>query len=56
MFQLTFTKTSITTLPTPANDRINVQFGDNSGATIILTITDVSGWIRYSGEYNDVRP
>jgi archaellum component FlaF (FlaF/FlaG flagellin family) len=42
--------------PVPANDRINVQFGDNAKETTNLTITDVAGRIIYSGEFADARP
>ena len=41
--------------PVPANDRINIQFGDNAEGIIKLTITDVTGRIIYSGDYNDIR-
>jgi len=41
--------------PVPANDRINIQFGDNAKGIIRLTITDVTGRIIYSGDYNDIR-
>jgi hypothetical protein len=39
--------------PVPANDRINIQFGDESTGKINLTITDVTGRIIYSEEFND---
>jgi hypothetical protein len=42
--------------PLPANERINIQFGDNAKGTINLTITDVTGRVIYSGEYSDARP
>ncbi len=38
--------------PVPANDRINIQFGDNMKGTIKLSITDVIGRIIYSLEYS----
>ncbi len=41
--------------PVPANDRINIQFGDNVKGTIKLTITDVTGRIIYSEYYSDSR-
>ena len=41
--------------PVPANDRINIQFSDNVKGTIKLTITDVTGRIIYSEDYNDIR-
>ncbi len=48
-------KSGFTIYPVPANDRINIQFGDNALGTINLTITDVTGRIIYSEEYSDVR-
>ena len=42
--------------PVPANDQINIQFGDNAKETTNLTITDVAGRIIYSGEFADARP
>ncbi|MDP2237999.1 MAG: T9SS type A sorting domain-containing protein [Bacteroidales bacterium] len=39
--------------PVPANDKINIQFGDNAKGMINLTITDVAGRIMFSEEYND---
>jgi hypothetical protein len=39
----------------PANDQINIQFGDNAKGTIKLTITDVTGRIIYSEEYTDIQ-
>lgn len=41
--------------PVPANDIINIQFGDDVKGIINLAITDVTGRIIYSGEYSDVR-
>jgi hypothetical protein len=40
--------------PVPANDHINVQFGENDTEKVSLNITDVTGRIIYSGEFNDV--
>ena len=40
--------------PVPANDQINIQFGDNLKGIIRLTITDVTGRIIYSGDYSDI--
>ncbi|MBK7174354.1 MAG: T9SS type A sorting domain-containing protein [Bacteroidales bacterium] len=47
---------NISIYPVPANDLINIQFGDNSNETINLTITDVTGRIIYSKEFSDVLP
>ncbi len=41
--------------PVPANDRINIQFGDNAKGMIKLTITDVTGRILYSEDYSDIQ-
>jgi hypothetical protein len=49
-------KSGISVYPVPANDQINIQFGDNAKGTIKMTITDVTGRIIYSGEYSEVRP
>ncbi|NTW26072.1 MAG: T9SS type A sorting domain-containing protein [Lentimicrobium sp.] len=48
-------KSGFSVYPVPANDRINIQFGDNAEGTIKLTITDVAGRIIYSEEYSDIR-
>ena len=48
-------KSGFSVYPVPANDRINIQFGDNAKGTIYLTITDVTGRIIYSEEYMDIR-
>lgn len=40
--------------PVPANDRMNIQFGDNLKGIIRLSITDVTGRIIYSGDYSDI--
>jgi hypothetical protein len=42
--------------PVPANDRINIQFGDNAKGSLSLTIADITGRIIYSTEFNDIRP
>ncbi|MBK7031546.1 MAG: T9SS type A sorting domain-containing protein [Bacteroidales bacterium] len=47
---------NISIYPVPANDKINIQFGDNSNETINLTITDVTGRIIYSKQFSDVLP
>ncbi|MBK6966530.1 MAG: T9SS type A sorting domain-containing protein [Bacteroidales bacterium] len=47
-------KTGFSIYPVPANDQINIQFGDNTKGSIDLTITDVTGRIIYSAEYTDV--
>ncbi|NVO19219.1 MAG: T9SS type A sorting domain-containing protein [Bacteroidetes bacterium] len=39
--------------PVPANDMINIKFGDNATGTFKLTITDIPGRVVYSGEYSD---
>jgi len=49
-------KPNFSIYPVPANDRINIQLGDNAKGTINLTITDVTGRIIYSGEYSDALP
>jgi hypothetical protein len=49
-------KTNFSVYPVPANDLINIQFGDNIMETFNMTITDVTGRIIYSAEYSDVRP
>jgi trimeric autotransporter adhesin len=46
---------SFSVFPVPANDQINVQFGDNTTETTNLSITDVSGRILYSVEYSDMK-
>ncbi|KAF0198906.1 MAG: hypothetical protein FD166_897 [Bacteroidetes bacterium] len=48
-------KTDFSIYPVPANDQINIQFGDNIKGNIKLTITDVTGRVIYSEEYSDVR-
>jgi len=40
--------------PVPSNDRINIQFGNTSKGTIKITITDVTGRIVYSGDFNEI--
>jgi len=47
---------SFSIFPVPANDQINIQFGDNATDITNLSITDISGRIIYSAEYNDVKP
>ncbi|MHC1776082.1 MAG: T9SS type A sorting domain-containing protein [Lentimicrobium sp.] len=47
-------KSGLSIYPVPANDQINIQFGDNTKGSIKLTITDVTGRIIYSAEYTDV--
>ncbi|MBK6962643.1 MAG: T9SS type A sorting domain-containing protein [Bacteroidales bacterium] len=47
-------KTGFSIYPVPANDQINIQYGDNTKGIIKLTITDVTGRIIYSAEYTDV--
>ena len=42
--------------PVPANDRINIQFGNNAKGSLSLTIADITGRIIYSTEFNDIRP
>jgi hypothetical protein len=39
--------------PVPANDRINIQFGYNATEIISLNITDLTGRIIYSEDFND---
>ena len=40
--------------PVPANDHINIQFGNNAKGNINLTITDLAGRIIISAEYSDI--
>jgi hypothetical protein len=40
--------------PVPANDQINIQFGNNAKGNINLTITDVAGRIIISAEHSDI--
>ncbi|MBK6962642.1 MAG: hypothetical protein IPH20_01570 [Bacteroidales bacterium] len=47
-------KTGFSIYPVPANDQINIQFGNNAKGNINLTITDVAGRIIYSAGYSDV--
>ncbi|MBK6966529.1 MAG: T9SS type A sorting domain-containing protein [Bacteroidales bacterium] len=47
-------KTDFSIYPVPANDRINIQFGNNAKGNISLSITDVAGRIIYSAGYSDV--
>lgn len=49
-------ETDFSVYPIPANDRINIQFGDKTKGTIKLTITDVTGRIIYSADNNGVLP
>jgi hypothetical protein len=49
-------KSGFSVYPVPANDQINIQFGDNAKGTIKVTITDVTGRMIYSGDYSDARP
>jgi len=42
--------------PMPANDRINIQFEDNSTGTTNLKISDISGRVVYSKDFGDARP
>ncbi|MBL7905123.1 MAG: T9SS type A sorting domain-containing protein [Bacteroidales bacterium] len=46
---------SFSIYPVPANDRINIQFGDNVKGPIKLTISDVTGRIIHSDEYSGMR-
>lgn len=42
--------------PVPANDQINILFGDSAKGAINLTITDVTGRIMYSGDFVNTHP
>ncbi|MFZ4707999.1 MAG: T9SS type A sorting domain-containing protein [Bacteroidales bacterium] len=46
-------KVKFSIYPVPANDNINVQFGDNATEIISLHITDVTGRIIYSEVFNN---
>jgi hypothetical protein len=44
-------KTSLSIYPVPANDRMNIQFGEEIKGSISVTITDFTGRIIHSSEY-----
>jgi hypothetical protein len=49
-------KSGFSIYPVPANDQVNIQFGDNTKGIIKLTITDVTGRMIYSVDYSDGQP
>jgi hypothetical protein len=48
-------ETEFNIFPTPANEQINVKFGESMSGIVRLTLSDLTGRTFYSGEFNDAQ-
>ena len=48
-------ETEFNIFPTPADEQINIKFGENMSGMVRLTLSDLTGRTFYSGEFNDAQ-